>query len=55
MEREMTDVQAGFRKGQRSCGSIVDVCWIIERAKEYSKEINVCFTNYRKVFIMSTI
>ena len=45
---ELPDVQAGFRKGRRTRDQIVNVCWIIEKAREFQK--NICFIDYAKVF-----
>ena len=48
MNRELPDVQAGFRKGRGTRDQIANVCWIIERAREFQKSI--CFTDYAKAF-----
>ena len=48
MNRELPDVWAGFRKGTRD--QIVNICWIIEKAKEFQKNIYFCFIDYAKVF-----
>ena len=47
MNRKLPDVQAGFRKGR---DQIVIICWIIEKAKEFQKNIYFCFTEYAKCF-----
>ena len=47
---ELPDVQAGFRKGRGPRGQIANICWIIERAKEFQKNIYFCFIDYSKVF-----
>ena len=47
---ELPDVQAGFRKGRRSRDQIANICWIIEKAKEFQKNIYLCFIDYRKAF-----
>ena len=45
-----TDVQAGFRKGRRSRDQIANVCWIIEKAREFQKNVYLCFIDYTKAF-----
>ena len=50
MNRELPDVQAGFRKGRGTRDQITNIQWIIEKAKEFQKNIYFCFTNYAKVF-----
>ena len=50
MNQELPDVQAGFRKGRGTRDQIANICWIIERAKEFQKNIYFCFTDYTKVF-----
>ena len=47
---ELTDVQAGFRKGRGTRDQIVNICWIIKRAREFQKNIYICFTDYAKAF-----
>ena len=47
---EIPDVQAGFRKGRGTRGQIANICWIIEKAREFQKDIYFCFTDYAKVF-----
>ena len=48
--RECPDVQAGFRKGRGTRDQIANLCWIIEKASKFQKNIYLCFTDYRKVF-----
>ena len=48
MNQELPDVQAGFRKGWGTRNQIVNIRWIIEKAKEFQK--NICFIGYRKAF-----
>ena len=48
VNRELPDVQAGFRKGIGARNQIANICWIIEKAKEFQK--NICFINYAKPF-----
>ena len=50
MNRELPDVQAGFRKGRGIIDQIANICWNIKKAKEYQKNIYFCFINYAKVF-----
>ena len=44
------DVQTGFRKGRGTRGQIVSMCWIIEKPREFQKNIYFCFINYTKAF-----
>ena len=48
MNWEIPDVQAGFRKGRGTRNQIANIRWIIEKAKEFQK--NICFSDYAKVF-----
>ena len=50
MNRELPDVQAGFRKGRGTRDQIVNICWIIKKASEFQKNIYFCFINYAKAF-----
>ena len=43
---ELPDIQAGFRKDRGTKGQITNICWIIEKAKEFQKSIYFCFTDY---------
>ena len=47
---EFTYVQAGFRKGMGTRDQISNICWIIEKAREFQKNIYFCFTDYAKAF-----
>ena len=47
---ELPDVQAGFRKGRGTRGQIANICWIIEKAREFQKNIYFCFIDYAKAF-----
>ena len=47
---ELPDVQAGFRKGRRTRDQIANICWIIEKAREFQKNIYFCFIDYAKAF-----
>ena len=49
VNREFPDVQAGFRKGSRTRDQIVHICWIIEKAREFQKNI-FCFIDNAKAF-----
>ena len=48
MNRELPDVQAGFRKGKGTRGQIANICWIIKRARELQKNIYFHFIDYSK-------
>ena len=50
MNQELTDVQAGFRKGRGTRDETVNIHWIIEKAREFQKNIYFCFIDYAKVF-----
>ena len=50
MNRGLPDVQAGFRKGRGTRNQIVNICWIIEKAREFQKNIYFCFIGYAKAF-----
>ena len=50
VNQELPDVQAGFRKGRKNRDQIANICWIIEKAKEFQKSIYFCFIDYLKVF-----
>ena len=47
---EIPDVQAGFRKGRGTRDQIANICWIIEKAREFQKNIYLCFIDYAKAF-----
>ena len=47
---ELPDVQAGFRKGRGTRNQIANICWIIEKAREFQKNIDFCFMDYTKAF-----
>ena len=47
---EITDVQAGFRKGRGTRDQIANIRWIIEKAREFQKNIYFCFIDYAKAF-----
>ena len=50
MNCELPNVQAGFRKGRGTRYQIANICWIIEKAKEFQKNIYFCFIDYAKAF-----
>ena len=50
VNRELPDVQAGFRKGRGTRDQIANIHWIIEEAREFQKNIYFCFLNYAKAF-----
>ena len=50
MNHELPDVQAGFRKGRGTKDQIANIHWIIEKAKEFQKNIYFSFTEYAKSF-----
>ena len=51
---ELPDVQAGFRKGRGTRDQIANICWIIEKAREFQKNIYFCFIDYTKPFLWIT-
>ena len=48
MNRELSDVQAGFRKGRGTTDQIANIRWIMEKAREFQKNIYFCFIDYAK-------
>ena len=50
VNQELLDVQAGFRKGRGTGHQIANICWIIEKAREFQKKIYFCFIDYAKAF-----
>ena len=48
VNHELPDVQAGFRKGRQARDQIANICWIIEKAREFQKNIYICFIDYAK-------
>ena len=50
VNRELPDIQAGFRKGRGTGDQIVNTSWIIEKAREFQKNIYFCFIDYSKPF-----
>ena len=51
---KLPDIQAGFRKGRGTRDQVTNIHWIIEKVKEFQKNIYFCFTNYAKVFVCTT-
>ena len=50
MNRELRDVQAGFRKGRGIRDHIANIHWIMQKAREFQKSIYICFIDYAKAF-----
>ena len=50
MSQELPDVQAGFRKCRETRDQTINICWIIENARKFQKNIYFCFTGYAKAF-----
>jgi len=50
VNRELPGVQAGFRKGRGIRDQTANICWIIEKAREFQKNIYFCFIDYGKAF-----
>ena len=50
VNRELPDVQAGFRKGRGTRDQIANIRWIMEKAREFQKSIYFCFIDYAKAF-----
>ena len=48
--KELPDVQAGFRKGRGTRDQIANIRWIMEKAREFQKNIYFCFIDYTKAF-----
>ena len=55
MNRELPDVQAGFRKGRGTRDQIANIRWIMDKAREFQKNIYFCFIDYAKAFVRITI
>ena len=47
---EISDVQAGFRKGRRTRDQIANICWIMEKAREFQENFYFCLIDYAKAF-----
>ena len=50
VNEELPDVQDGFRKGRGTRGQIVNIYWIVDKAREFQRNIYFCFINYAKAF-----
>ena len=50
VKQKLPDVQSRFRKGRGTSDQIAKICWIIEKAKEFQKNIYFCFIDYAKAF-----
>ena len=50
VNKELPDVQAGFRNGSRTRDQIANIRWIIDKAREFQKNIYFCFIDYAKAF-----
>ena len=55
LNRELPDVQAGFRKGREIRDHIANIHWINEKARQFQKNIYFCFIDYAKAFVWITI
>ena len=51
MNQEPPDVQAGFRKGRGTRDQTANICWIIEKGREFQKNIYFCFIDYAKAWL----
>ena len=47
---EISDIQAGFRKGRRTRDQIANICWVMEKAKDFQQNIYFCFIEHAKAF-----
>ena len=50
VNQELSDVKPGFRKGRRTRDQIANICWIIQKRREFQKNIYFCFIDYAKAF-----
>ena len=50
VNRELPDVQAGFRTGRGTRDQIANICWIMAKAREFQESIYFCFIDYAKAF-----
>ena len=50
VNRDLPDVQASFKKGKGTTGQIANICWIVEKAREFQRNIYFCFIDYAKAF-----
>ena len=54
MNHELPVVQAGFRKGRGTINQVANICWMMEKAREFQKNIYFCFIDYAKAFVWIT-
>ena len=54
VNQKLSDIQAGFRKVRGTRDQIVNIHWIIKKAREFQKNINICFIDYAKAFVWIT-
>ena len=54
VNQEFPEVQVGFGKGRGTKDQIANIQWIIEKAKEFQKNIYFCFIDYAKAFVWIT-
>ena len=54
MNQDLPDVQVGFRKGRGTRDQIANIRWIIEKAREFQKNIYFCFIDYTKAHVLIT-
>ena len=50
VNQELPDVQAGFKKGRGTRDQVANILWVIEKAREFQKNIYLCFINHTKAF-----
>ena len=50
VNRELSNIQAGFRKGRGTRDQIANICWIVKKAREFQENIYFCFFVYAKAF-----
>ena len=50
MNRELPNVQAGPQRGRETRGQIASICWVMEKAREFQKDVYLCFMDYAKNF-----
>ena len=50
VDRELSDIHSGFRKRRGTRGQVADIRWVIEKAREFQKNIYFCFTDYTQAF-----
>ena len=55
VNHEFPDVQAGFKQGRETWDQIANICWIMEKAREFQKNIYFCFIDYAKAFVWITV